>query len=152
MKFYNEISESYDELYMEEQENKLKLIKNNLKLDGLTLDIGCGTGLSKKFFNVIGIDISFNLLKKGDICAKAEFLPFKDKSFDNIICITSIHHFDLDKSIKEIKRVCKSKIVISIMKKSKNFDKIKDRLHKEFNFKEINEEKDLILFKHSKHI
>jgi ubiquinone/menaquinone biosynthesis C-methylase UbiE len=145
MKFYNEIAESYNELYGEEQESKLKLIKNNLRLDGLTLDIGCGTGLSKKFFNVVGMDISFNLLKKGDICAKAEFLPFKDKSFDNVICITSMHHFDLDKSIKEIKRVCRSNIVITILKKSKNFNKIKNKLLKKFNLKTIDTKKDLIL-------
>ena|SRR3989344_5863981 len=146
MRFYNKISKSYNELYGQEQENKLKIIKNNINLKGLTLDVGCGTGISKKFFNIMGIDSSFNLLKKGDICAKAEFLPFKDKSFDNIICITSIHHFNLDKAIKEIKRVCRNKVIITIMKKSKNFDEIKNKLYKQFNFdKEIDEKKDLIL-------
>ncbi|MBI2667388.1 class I SAM-dependent methyltransferase [Candidatus Woesearchaeota archaeon] len=103
MEFYNKISKSYDELYGKEQENKLRIIKNNIKLKGLTLDIGSGTGISKKFFNTIGIDPSFNLLKKGDICGKAEYLPFKNKGFDNVICLTSIHHFNLKKSIKEMK-------------------------------------------------
>tara|TARA_Y100000310_G_scaffold343159_1_gene449550 strand:- start:62397 stop:62846 length:450 start_codon:yes stop_codon:yes gene_type:complete len=145
MEFYNKISKNYNELYEEEQLEKLKIIKENIKLKGLTLDIGSGTGLSKKFFNTIGIDLSFNMLKKGDICAQAEFLPFKDKSFDNVICITSIHHFDLDKSIKEIKRVCRSNIVITILKKSKNFNKIKNKLLKEFNLKTIDTKKDLIL-------
>ena len=50
-----------------------------------------------------------------------------------------------EKAIKEIKRVCKKKVIISIMKKSKNFDKIKNKLLKEFNFKELDEGKDLIL-------
>lgn len=145
MEFYNKLSKRYDELYGKEQENKFDVIINNIKLSGLTLDIGSGTGISKKFFSTVGIDPSFNLLKKGDICAKAESLPFKDKTFDNIICITSIHHFNLDDSIKEMKRVCKDKILISILKKSKNFDKIRKRLHEEFNLEEIDEEKDLIL-------
>lgn len=145
MEFYNRISKSYDELYGKEQENKLRVIRNNIKLKGLTLDIGSGSGISKKFFNTIGIDSSFNLLKKGDICGKAEYLPFKNKGFDNVICLTSIHHFNLKKSIKEMKRVCKSKIVITIMKKSKNFENIRKKLHKEFKLKEIDEEKDLIL-------
>ena len=145
MEFYNKISKSYNELYGQEQENKLRVIKNNIKLKGLTLDIGSGTGISKKFFSTIGIDPSFDLLKKGDICGKAEYLPFKNKSFDNVICVTSIHHFNLEKAIKEMKRVCKGKIVITIMRKSKNFENIRKKLHKEFNLKEIDEEKDLIL-------
>ena len=100
MEFYNKILKSYDELYGKEQENKLKAIKENIKLNGLTLAIGCGTGIAKNFFNTVGVDSSFNLLKIGDLSARAEFLPFKDKSFDNIICVTSIHHFNLDKSIE----------------------------------------------------
>lgn len=140
MNFYNEID--YDRLYKEEQINKLKLIKKQVK--GKILDVGCGSFISKGFFkNIIGVD---PYIHKGDVIGKAENLPFKDKSFDTIICITVLHHLDLDKTIREMKRVCKGKFVLSILKRIDKFKKIKKKIYEEFNvIKEIDEEKDLIL-------
>lgn len=152
---YSTISKSYNELYKEEQLKKLNLIKQFLKIkptDKL-LDIGAGTGISTNFLKckVFGIEPCRLLLIQGKniIESEAEHLPFKDKSFDIILCLTSIHHFNLESSIKEIKRVSKPnvKIIISILKKANKFDQIKKELLNNFKLKkEIEEEKDFIYF------
>lgn len=152
---YSTISKGYNELYKEEQLKKLNLIKQYLKVkptDNL-LDIGAGTGISTNFFdcNVIGVEPCKELLIQGKniIEGKAEALPFKDKFFDIILSLTSIHHFNLKLSIKEIKRVAKpnAKIIISILKKANKFNEIKKELLHNFKLKkELEEEKDFIYF------
>lgn len=60
------------------------------KPDDQILDVGCGTGRFLKPFsvaNVVGFDLSFNMLRKAKNIAPlvrgdAEHLPFKDESFD----------------------------------------------------------------------
>jgi len=148
--FYSKISNSYDKLYREEQLNKIRTIKKNIKLNGLILDIGSGTGFSKKYFKqLIQLDPNIGMLKKSSglrVCAKAEFLPFKDKTFDGIVSITVLHHTEINKVVEEIKRVSKeSKLAFSILRKSNKFLKIKNLLQKNFNLKGIVEKKDLIL-------
>ena len=47
MGYYDAISEGYDDLHGEEQENKLAIIKEKLKIGekDLLLDVGCGSGI-----------------------------------------------------------------------------------------------------------
>ncbi len=145
MNYYNKIAPSYNNLYKEEQIKKIKFIKKYCS--GRILDIGCGPFYTSKFFNnIIGIDPSINLLKlsksKNIICARAEALPFKDKSFNKIISITSIQNFsNIKKSIKEMKRVSKNNIIITIIKKSKKIPYLKSLLK---NYKLLEQEKDLV--------
>ncbi|MDP2947193.1 MAG: methyltransferase domain-containing protein [Nanoarchaeota archaeon] len=152
---YSIISKGYNELYKEEQLKKINLIKKylNIKPTDKLLDIGAGTGISTNFFNCgcVGVEPCRLLLMQGKniIEARAEKLPFKDKSFNIILSLTSIHHFDLKKSIKEIKRVSKpnAKIIISILKRANKFNEIKKELLINFKLnKEIEEEKDFIYF------
>lgn len=148
--FYGKISESYSKLYKEEQLNKIRLIKENIKLDGLLLDIGSGTGFSRKYFkNLVQLDPNIDMLKKSSglrVCGKAECLPFKDKVFDGIISVTALHHTEINKVIPEIKRVSKdAKLALTILKRSNKFLKIKNLLQKNFNLKGVVEKKDLIL-------
>lgn len=152
---YDKIAKGYNELYEEEQLNKLSIIKKYIKVkktDKL-LDIGCGTGISTNFFkcNSVGVDKSNEMLKLSVgncIYGLAEKLPFEDKSFDVILCITSIHNFDnQEKALDEILRVKKNKarIAITLLKKSKNYDKIKNLIKNKFKvLKEIDENKDTI--------
>lgn len=146
--YYNEISTAYDELHLEEQSKKLSIIKSHWNPKGLILDIGCGTNIASKFFNnIIGIDNSFSMLRQGiNVCAKAESLPFKTKSFDAILCLTAIHNFnDHKKAIKEMKRILKKDcIAISILKKSSKFNEIKKEILKKFNCRIFEDEKDVI--------
>ena len=145
-----------DELYEEEQLKKLKIIKDNIKVNitDKLLDIGCGTGISTNYFKCksTGIDNSKEMIKNGKgnlIYGSYENLPFEDHSFDIILCITAVHHFiNLQKFIDEIKRVIKpnNQIVITILKKSLKTDYIRNKLLLNFIFVNgINEEKDIIL-------
>ncbi len=155
MCYYNKISKGYNELYKEEQLKKLGIIKNNIKIKNgdLLLDVGCGTGLSSDFgCKVIGIDNSLELLKlnnkKNKVMSCAENLPFKDNIFDYVVSLTAIHNFsNIEKSLKEMKRVGKNNFAFSILKKSKKLNEIKTLIKKYFKVnKIIEEDKDLIFF------
>lgn len=153
MEYYNTISKSYNELHGEEQIEKAKIILKYIKPKGLLLDIGAGTGISTKLFekycDCIALDPSKKLLdqyKGKKILGKAEKLPFPDNHFDAIISLTSLHHSNIKKALKEIERVAKPKaqIAITILKKSK----IDLTLFKDF--KKIDCGKDWLLIKHTK--
>ncbi len=151
---YDAIAKGYNELYEQEQLNKLSIIKNNIKInkDTKILDVGCGTGISSKFdCFVIGVDPSIGLIKQNNyqkIIGIAETLPFKNNSFDYVISVTAIHNFkNIKKSINEIKRVGKENFVFSVLKKSKKFEFIKNSIQKNFNIEKVIEEcKDTIFF------
>lgn len=154
MKYYNAIAKGYNELYGEEQIEKLKkiykYIKDYIKSDSLLLDVGAGTGVSTKFFEkyckCIALDPSKKMLEKYEgekIIGKAEKLPFEDKKFDIVISITALHHCNIDKALKEMLRVVKDDgiIAVTLLKKS----------NKRLNYKEIDIGKDyLYLIKHRK--
>jgi len=147
MDYYSSISKGYNKFHKEEQLKKVKIILRYIKKTDKVLDVGCGTAFYRKYIkNYTGIDNSPGMLPKDCILADAEKLPFKDKSFDIVISITALHNVkNPEKAIKEIKRVTKGKIAISILKRSKKFKKIKTILNKYFkNLKEIEEEKDII--------
>lgn len=155
--YYSEIAKGYDELYLEEQLSKLRVLGKVFRPQPLMLDLGCGTGIAMKFFGIksVGVDPSFGMLEKAGgmrVCAMAEFLPFKDKSFGSIIALTSAHNFkDLDKSISEIKRVSKEncKHAFSVLKKSAMFVAVVRKLCGSFKLGRLKEDKDLILFEHA---
>ncbi|OGH14330.1 MAG: hypothetical protein A2687_01740 [Candidatus Levybacteria bacterium RIFCSPHIGHO2_01_FULL_38_26] len=82
------------------------------------LDAGCGPGAAlvylSKFGDVVGVDISDDALKfakkrgkvvKGDVSD----LPFKDETFDVVVCLDVLYHkwVDLKKALSELKRVLK---------------------------------------------
>ncbi len=108
-------------------EDYLKLPKNFFK-GKKCLDIGCGSNaagtvnllnLGAAFVNLVDVDESFiepasELLKKYNFdsdrwepkVANATNLPFKDKSFDFILCQGVLHHVgDERKALSEINRV-----------------------------------------------
>jgi len=92
------------------------------------LDLGCGAGrhcvyLTKKCFDVIGVDISNSALKMAKQWTRKERLknvaflqgpmtqiPWRDSHFDAIISISVVHHAvknDIKKTIAEIYRTLK---------------------------------------------
>lgn len=171
--YYDSISQGYEELHKEEQLKKIEIIKQYLKprkTDKL-LDVGCGTGLTTMPWNCqrYGIDPAKKLIEKAieknneEIIkqkknnkrkkkinykiAQAENIPYPDKYFDYVISITAIQNFqDIEKGLKEIKRVGKGKYILSFLKKSKKAQKIKKLIYKIFDVKkEIEEEKDYIM-------
>lgn len=157
MKYYDEISNGYDELHGEEQLNKAKIITNKLVINenDTLLDVGCGTGHYLDLFkcNVTGIDPSEELIKqyRGDanlIVGRAEKLPFQDDEFDIVISITAIHNFeDIEKGLREMRRVGKEKFAFTVMKKTSKYDEIEKLIKELFKInKIIIEEKDVIFF------
>lgn len=94
------------------------------------LDVGCGEGftLNKLYQNKVGkslegIDYSLTavmlgkkqnkklMLRQGDIYK----LPYKEKSFDIVLCMEVLEHLeDPKKALKELKRVSKKYILLSV--------------------------------------
>jgi len=92
------------------------------------LDLGCGDGWASLYFarsgsEVYSVDVSAKLIsivKKYSetndlfrlihpIIMQAEKLSFKNNSFDFVFVNAALHHFDIEKAIREIKRVLKPK-------------------------------------------
>lgn len=100
------------------------ILKNNTQTTTTLLDFGCGPGdNSLRFwragFKVHGFDISDaninncqNLFSKNQaqgefLVSAAETLPFDNEAFDVIVGIDILHHVDIERSMKEIRRTLK---------------------------------------------
>lgn len=161
MEYYDAIAPGYDDLHELEQRKKYRLIQKHLDIgkNDKLLDVGIGTGFSSEIFRceITGIEPSRQMLKEARknisrsavyIQGKAEQLPFKNKTFDIILCVTAVHNFNEPKrALKEIKRVGKGKGAITIMKKARKAKELHTLVKKTFNIeKVVEEEKDIILF------
>ncbi|MFW6176290.1 MAG: class I SAM-dependent methyltransferase [Thermoplasmatota archaeon] len=98
---------------------------------GKTIDIGCGNGRHSEVavnldHKVVCLDASIRLLKitMRKLKDEAEYvrsgikkMPFKDKSFDNVVYIAAIHHLKTGRinSLKETNRILKTggKMIVS---------------------------------------
>ncbi len=141
MEYYNAIARGYDALHKEEQLRKLEIIKRHLPKNALILDVGCGTGISKMLGNVVGIDPSRKLLAQANfpvVEGVAKALPFKDSSFGVVVSVTALHHCTgIKTAITEIKRVAKKTIILSILKKTKNYEALEKEIKKQLRVEEI---------------
>ena len=143
MTYYQETAPGYEELHREEQLSKLRIICDNLDLSGTKkiLDVGCGPLWSAEFFEaIVGIDPVFT--GKNVIHAWAEKIPFPDNSFDIILCITAIHHFQLKQAISEMQRVATNEalFVVTVLKKSPKSEFIEQTLQSAFDTQKVIEE------------
>lgn len=149
-KCYNLTSNIYNKRYYEEQKDKYKYALNQLKLNSTDkiLDVGCGSGLLFSFLEsavemIVGIDISYNLLKKAKlektkknvhlILADADHLPFKSNKFDTIFAFTVLQNMPIPaNTLKEIKLIVKNKgkIVLTGLKKVYSLNSFRDMLVK----------------------
>ncbi len=157
MAYYAGISQGYEELHKDEQLGKLKIVLERLpynKTDKV-LDVGCGTGLSSLLFNCqkFGVDPTFELLEQAKprlpvVQGIAENLPFKDNSFEIVVCLTALHNFtDPIRGLLEMKRVGMGKFAVTILKRAKNCEDLMKMVSQTFKVKEMLEDpKDFILF------
>ena len=132
-----EVLNAYEKIYQEEKLGEeeqsyyaLCLQLTNPAKNKRYLDVACGQGsalaLGKKIgMYTVGIDFSarsvFLCKSKVPKCelvrSSAEFLPFREESFDCITCHGSLEHFiDPISSLKEMKRILKKngRLVITI--------------------------------------
>ncbi len=97
------------------------------------LEVGCGGGfLAKKLAqnnDVTAVDIYLSdELKKAENAnlrfaqSSAEKLPFADKSFDVVVCTHTLEHVrDIQKTLRELRRVTKSQLIIVVPKERPYF-------------------------------
>jgi ubiquinone/menaquinone biosynthesis C-methylase UbiE len=157
--YYDSISEGYEELHLEEQLKKIELIKKYFhpKSEDKLLDVGCGTGITTEPWNCqkYGIDPARKLIARARskdkikyIVASAEHIPYQNYEFDHVISITAIQNFkDIEKGLKEIKRVGKKSFILTFLKKSEKKELIEKFIQENFQINKIVEEdKDIIYF------
>lgn len=152
---YDTIAPGYDELYRDEQLEKLRVVQRHLKVEKTDrlLDVGCGTGISTNFFDCecVGVDFSEQMITQGKgqlMHAPAESLPFEDDVFDVVISITAIHNFeDYRKAFTEMRRVLKKdgKMAVTILKRSKRKEEIKSFLLDQLPFTSFDCGKDVLM-------
>jgi ubiquinone/menaquinone biosynthesis C-methylase UbiE len=133
LRFYEDLAQDYDCRFNNPRLNYMRSVEKMVLLEslkpGMILDIGCGTGeqslfLAKRGYRVLGVDISRKMLTKANenakegkledklslVIASAEALPFRDKSFDDLISIFGVfnHIPGAEHAFKETHRVLKS--------------------------------------------
>ncbi|MCX9085770.1 MAG: class I SAM-dependent methyltransferase [Candidatus Methanoperedens sp.] len=133
LKYYEDLAGDYDQRFNNLRLNYMRSVEKMVILGslkpGMILDIGCGTGeqslfLAKKGYQVVGVDISREMLLKAKKSAKegnikenlslvlacAEALPFRDRSFEGLISIFGVfnHIPHVHNAFQETFRVLKS--------------------------------------------
>ncbi|XP_078539465.1 putative methyltransferase DDB_G0268948 [Lissotriton helveticus] len=122
-----EHSKLYEKYMIREPDAVLRMILSFLeekkgKPFDIAVDVGCGTGQSTRilapyFEKVVGVDMSESQIEEAESVmsasnvsykiAKAEELPFEDRSLDLVTASVAAHWFELDKFFKEVNRVLK---------------------------------------------
>ena len=93
--------------------SKFKLYSKNIS--GEVLDVGAGKGFYKRYFNnsvnYTGLEVEethkhFRNQNKNLVFYDGKKFPFKNSSYDNIICFEVLEHtFDYENLLNEISRV-----------------------------------------------
>lgn len=106
-KFFNITADIYEEMDCRRNERTSRFIKKNIvellknHENHSLLDIGSGTGFVMRaidgyFENLVGVDISYNVLKKIEnglcVCGDISNLAFKCEIFDVVTCFAVLHH------------------------------------------------------------
>ncbi|MBS3093799.1 class I SAM-dependent methyltransferase [Candidatus Pacearchaeota archaeon] len=152
-KVLQELPESYKLWFKDEKKFLYKNITKNSKV----LEVGCGDGRSIKDIiditqNITAIDNdpkavidasnNFKRYKTINISlANAKDLPFKDNTFDHVLCLTTFANFGDDKYkiLEEMKRVVRKKgtIIISVFSEDALDERMKVYKSQEVPIKEI---------------
>jgi len=129
--WYNSLSNSYDQLYGQEQANKHRAVIEFIRNERfkILVDLGCGSGMllqnaSRFYEHAVGIDLSIGMLraakKKGSgatdlIQASLRTLPIKNNAAD---CLISISTLKVDSKLPlfldEMKRICNQHSLMAV--------------------------------------
>lgn len=136
--YYDRIAPFYDEVYKDEQKEKIEIAlrHTNFAKESSILDAGCGTGflfryLREKVQLLVGLDTSSGMLKEAKKLAKsfsnvhliradADFMPFPKGIFDGVFAFTLLQNMPNHLwTLNELRRVCKdhSIVVVTAFKK-----------------------------------
>ncbi|MBW2990702.1 class I SAM-dependent methyltransferase [Candidatus Woesearchaeota archaeon] len=149
----NQIPESYNIWFKAEKKYLHKHIKRNSRV----LEVGCGAGRSIADIldittNIVGIDHDSQAVAEAKqkfskyknikfMETEADDLPFEDKSFDYVICMTTFANFGKKKYdiINEMKRVLldNGRIIISVFSQNAFEERMKVYKDSECKIKEI---------------
>lgn len=129
---YNSVADKYEEELEGKAEYQAPFLlreiykKYNI-VDGVVLDIGCGTGKIMEYlgdkFSYSGIDISENMVKlaekrgiKGYVGPVEDVIKtMEDKSVDHIIALSSLYFIeDFSGLIKEFERVARKSFLLTL--------------------------------------
>ncbi len=114
----------------ETQREKIGRLLQEIKPKGKILDVGAGPGFLEEQVQAIATDIDLENLKKAKgskVLCSGDALPFKQKAFDWVFCIDTVH---LLKGIKELERVSRGKIALTAFCNENNFEQKIEQLRK----------------------
>jgi ubiquinone/menaquinone biosynthesis C-methylase UbiE len=147
---YDVPAKGYDELYGEEQVRKYAAALGELpqlfKKPLIVLDIGCATGLLVNSLEVlgldnlyIGIDLDADRLRVAKnrspsaivVQADAHALPIRSGVADLTACFTVIHLLDPEQAVREMVRVSRGTMIITLLEKRIDLKPLMLRLFRE---------------------
>jgi len=154
IRHYDETATVYNDLYREEQEQKINEILKHMTVHGSdhVLDAGCGSGFLFEYIHnqaghIVGVDLSKGLLRialahvKQDgmktislVRADVDHLPFKEQVFDKAFALTILQDSsNLNMTLKEIARTTKngSALAVTGLKKAFTRERLKQVLIKQ---------------------
>ena len=128
--------EDYDAVVFQNviRRREIDLIKSELQAvkPKRILDFGCGGGWLSKILascnrEVVGVDLSHSLIKSAKRAAPTVTffvgdgmnLPFRKGAFDAVVSIAALHHLDVRKGLKEVKRISKNPCTLMLMEPNK---------------------------------
>ena len=151
---YDASSDYYERRYSEIQYKKYEIVlKDFILRDKVILDAGCGTGLlldyiissiektKSVYYSYIAIDISINMLKifksknfnkdkkisnkLNLVLSDLENLPLRGTIVNSVLSLTSLQNLPhINDGVKEMLRVAKDEIKISILKKKLDLNQL----------------------------
>jgi ubiquinone/menaquinone biosynthesis C-methylase UbiE len=154
MRHYDETATTYDTLYREEQEHKIREILKHMTIkdSDTVLDAGCGSGFLLEHIQgqagcTVGVDLSKGLLRialsrvrqtkmknVSLVQADVDNLPFREHIFDEVFALTVLQDSsDYGMTLKELTRTTKNNAELTItgLKKAFTEESLKNALTKE---------------------
>lgn len=125
--YFNQLAQAWNREVPEEPRLKSLLLRFGIAPGEWVLDVGAGTGRTSKWISqmvgtqgkVFVLDFAEAMLKEAKamhlsngywVCGDVHFLPFRDASFDKIVCFSAFPHFsDKERAIGEMRRILKPK-------------------------------------------
>jgi len=139
---YDKTADVYDSRYKDIQEEKYRIMLEDMQLKEPILDLGSGTGLLQKYLKgkLYGLDISFASLKKSSemvVQGDAEQIPYKDNAFSTVLSFTTFQNLEsAEAMLREVKRVLKKDGLFVLTVLNKFTDKL-SAIEKYFRIIEI---------------